>query len=83
MAVSRRKTYLAVGDVMSIIPTSPWLPRMEATPLKVLGKQRFVDLADARAWVPALRDRASKEAAIGLERLLDWAEETSKTIGEL
>lgn len=82
MAVSRRRTYLAVGDIMSIIPTAPWLPKMATTPLKVIGHQRFVDSGHARAWVPALRDQASKESSVGLEKLLDWADEISQTIGD-
>lgn len=73
LAVSRRKAYIAVGDLLTAIPAAPWLPAMSATPMITHGWLRYVDITDAYAWVPALRDAGHKEPAEGLSRVLDWA----------
>lgn len=80
IALSRRKTYLSIGDVMAIIPRSPWLTGMAATPQKTISHERYVDLAAIAEWGRLLERAGHKEPAQGLASLLSW---TSKEVEEI
>lgn len=80
IALSRRKTYLSIGDVMATIPRSPWLDGMAATPQKTFSHERYVDLASAAKWSQLLERAGHKESAQGLASLLSW---TSKEVEEI
>lgn len=73
IAISRRKAYISIGDLMANIPRSPWLPGMGETPQKQIGRERYVDLDDAARWRLLLERAGHKEPAQGLTLLLMWA----------
>jgi len=68
---------------MAVLPTSPWLPEMQATKCMVFGYRKFVELGQLVRWGEVLLAAEYKEQARAVEKLSAWVEDAADSARKL